>query len=143
VTELNNFASSNDATSTETIGDSLKEVALVLSRALFSKLLNERPKEMEIVCKGADKFVSCEDAILLHWLKIEWNSWNDDYIHIMTIISALDLEEECQFHFLEWNDDFHHKDEMGSYYLNPWKTDLETGISNASNEKAINLEAFF
>lgn len=121
----------------------MKEVALVLKRELFSSLLSSCRKELEKLCKGADKFASCEDSILIHWTRIDWVDWNDNYVSLMVIISKLDLESDPDFHFLEWNDDFIHKDEMGSYYLNPWKTDLETGVGTATNEKIIDLKAFF
>ncbi len=98
---------------------------------------------MEIVCRSADKLVSSGDAILIQWLKIDWINWNDDYVHLMIIISKLDMEVDSKFHFLEWNSELEHKDEMGSYYLNPWKTDLETGVGVAPNEKAIDLLVFF
>jgi len=121
----------------------MKEVAVVFKRGLFSELLSSSKEDMQIICKKADRVLSCEDAIMIHWNNIEWSAWNNDYIHLMSLISRLDLEDERSFHYLEWDEEANHMDQMGEFFNNPWKTTLEGGVKFAETEKRLDLKIFF
>lgn len=121
----------------------MKEVVIIFKRSLFSDLLLSAKKELEVICGRADRVLSCEDAIMIHWNNIEWLTWNDDYIHLMNMISKLDIQDVSKFHYLEWDEEANHEDQMGEFFDNPWKITLAGRIKYSENEKKLDLRTFF
>ncbi len=121
----------------------MKEVIFVLKRNLFCEFLSHSREDLELVCRKASNFLSCQDSILLHWKDIDSLFVGNDYFHLMMIIHYLDSKEDSDFHLLEWFEETNHMDEMGCFYDNPWRTSLQTKMTPVDLEKKIELTSFF
>lgn len=125
-----------------------KEIALVLTRNLFSNLVNQLPKETRVVFSKADCTLSSQDSFLIYWKNIEWENFLEDcYSSLMLLIASLlsleESKEDQNYLFLECNQEFSHLDSFGSYYNNPWQLKFVDGsikILDTGNE--VNLLSF-
>lgn len=118
------------------------EVSLVITRELFSRMLQEIPEETKELIRCAERFESREDAILLYWDYIKWYEDTYPVNKFQQFLQNLDQYNQNSFHLLRLGENWDDNVEMGTYVYNPFEACIRRSIEIYSSGEDVDLQAF-
>ena len=123
------------------------DVSLVMTRKLFSRMLQAIPEAAREMIGCADRSQVSADAVLLFWQGVKWETRLSNQIRYfldMTDESERDEngEEPFRYHYIRIGENTQDIDELGGYWDNPFDTEVIRTIGINSRGEDLSLEAF-
>ena len=118
------------------------EVTLVVDREGFANLCKNISSDLHELVKMTDNFVQKEDAFLFCWDHIKWYE-DGFYPEISAISNALRAMDNKHYHFCRIGEDREDVEENGSFWDNPFHTEIIREVSkDLSDTKEVDLTLF-
>lgn len=116
------------------------DVALVVTRDLFSEMMKKIPKQTLDLVKYSKRFESLDDAMLLYFESIKWYTDTNPIKDVMRFVESEENEES--YYIVEIGEELSHNEERGGYWDNPFEVSMVRSIFINSGGKQMNYKAF-